>query len=93
MFAQLHGVIGGDFPFAAQDHGAERERLAKDAGQIGSHKAMLVEQVLEEPDGAELRLSDGFLFPLFQIASICCLNPTDSLGINRHAASLTSNAS
>lgn len=65
MFAQLHRVTGGDFPFAAQDHGTERERLAQDAGQIGSHKAMLVEQVLEETEGPELWRSDGFLFPFF----------------------------
>lgn len=60
MFAQLHSVVGGDFPFAAQDHGAERKRLAQDAGQIGSHKAVLFEQVLEEIEGTELRRLDAF---------------------------------
>jgi len=65
MSTQFHGVIGGDFPLAAQDHGTERKRLAQDAGQIGSHKTVLFEQVLEKVEGTEVRHSDGFLFPLF----------------------------
>jgi hypothetical protein len=58
-------MIGGDLTLAPQDHGTERKRLAQNPGEVGSNKAVLFEQVLEETEGAELWRLDGFFFPLF----------------------------
>ena len=47
MFAQLHGVIGGDFPLAPQNHGAERKRnLFYLTGMRFCHQVALMKKLL-----------------------------------------------